>query len=71
MLDQNYVVDDILTNADRFLENRIGKFKTWHIAFFVSAGILIASKYLLFIVSCNLEMSKPHILGVKPIYKTT
>ena len=47
MLDQNYVVDDILTNADRFLENRIGKFKTWHIAFFVSAGILIASKYLL------------------------
>ncbi len=44
-LEKEYVENTILTNTDRFLEDRItGRLKAWHLILMVSAGTLIASK---------------------------
>lgn len=42
-LNHEYVVENILTNTDLFLEDRItGRLKAWHLILIVSAGVLIA-----------------------------
>lgn len=44
-MDYDYVVENVLSNTDLFLENRItGKLKAWHLIFIVSAGTLVASE---------------------------
>ena len=44
-LDYDYVVNSVLSNADRFLENRVtGKLKSWHLILFITTGIMISRK---------------------------
>ena len=51
-LDYEYVVQNVLTNTDRFLEGDIfaRNLKTWHVIFFVSAGTLVASNVTLILL---------------------
>ena len=47
-LNYDYVVENVLTKTDRFLEKKVsGEMKTWHLIFFISSGILVLSKYKL------------------------
>ena len=44
-LNMKFVVDNVLTNTDLFLENHLsGSFRTWHVILIISAAFLTASR---------------------------
>ena len=63
-MEAEYVAENILTNTDRFLEDKItGQFKAWHLILFVSAGTLVASK-LKYYIKVSAEFKSNSIFAV-------
>ncbi len=51
-LNYDYVVENVFSNTDRFLENKIsGSLKTWHLILIVTTGTMIASKSLIVLLN--------------------
>lgn len=63
-MDYDYLVENVLTNTDRFLENKIsGQFKAWHLIFFISAGTLLAIITLCCFIRLRLPRTKSEIVA--------
>lgn len=63
-LASDYVEENILTNTDLFLENKIsGQLKTWHLIFFISSGTLVAVICLCCFIRIRIPRTKSEIMA--------